>query len=883
MREKEEQLRMQRKKEEIERWWAGAEIYKPRNDEEKANNAKGIVKEGVTSEMMKERTVGRYTMDYSKWDTWIPDDEVTRQEQLEKEKEEEEKRNKEFEQNNPDFCKQFMVDLEERKKSTQKKQESADILRLKGNRFFKSKEFVRAVEFYMDALKNCPFDCKLLLNIAQAQIKLKTYDDALEFLSRTLYLEPTNVKALSRKAFVLAELGRTTEALTVVNEALVVEPTNIELIAQQREISVIEDEKRQEEKLKELSLGKSSTDETKESGENLSQSKMHVATPVETDESKIMHSIDNLKLSLDKFLDSSERDSTWINQIEQLTASLNSQPLLRVHFRNSGIIPVILNVVKSDSSAMKSASINVENSAHVRKFVGSLLGLLNIAIDEQRSSKQLVIDQKGYTALKILLDDLSGEQLNTLFQTVSFVHVLCKDDICTKSRAAVFSDKSIISQLSNVIGNLNHNLQQSIVPVTAKSNEKTKSSSASIQTLSSTNMVIAHQTIKIALQILKLMLFAVNDPNVKTMLTSQDSLCATTLVCATACTLHHYYEVFKSRASNSLVKTIEKESSFSMEEMLELAIEVMLGLSQLENMRSAFTVPLPLPNMKEGEERSAIYTVIQVIKTLPVYSTNAIAILMNSSLSTPAGTGASSDDIKVKQVIFRDGGLDIATSDLHLSEEARKKVNDGGVLFARKAGLMSRLVSLPEVQTSLMESSNYRMICRRIYMASSAVTTTGGSFSFNKWAIDEQLHFIRVLAALPSPSDSLKQVAVEEKIFQGLLSLFPKPREECGEITPTSVTLVPIHSDTISPQLIGNAARCLMPYADDQKYGPILYKDNKLITIEKWICAMATCTDMRVRKNIAILLAKACRIPGIREKVTHFRGLQMMIELQDKL
>lgn len=111
--------------------------------------------------------LSRYTADYSKWESWQPTDEVSRLEEEEKRRQEEEEANKLFEQNNPDFCKQYLNDMEERKKATVKKQESADILRLKGNRFFKAQDYPRALELYMEAMKETPFDGRLLLNIAQ--------------------------------------------------------------------------------------------------------------------------------------------------------------------------------------------------------------------------------------------------------------------------------------------------------------------------------------------------------------------------------------------------------------------------------------------------------------------------------------------------------------------------------------------------------------------------------------------------------------------------------------------------------------------------------------------------------------------------------------------
>ncbi len=83
---------------------------------------------------------------------------------------EEETKNKEFEQNNAEFCSQFLTDMDKRKKVTEKKQESADISRLKGNRYYKAKSNEKALEFYIEALKDCPFDAKTVNNIAQVII-----------------------------------------------------------------------------------------------------------------------------------------------------------------------------------------------------------------------------------------------------------------------------------------------------------------------------------------------------------------------------------------------------------------------------------------------------------------------------------------------------------------------------------------------------------------------------------------------------------------------------------------------------------------------------------------------------------------------------------------
>jgi hypothetical protein len=195
-----------------------------------------------------------------------------------------------------------------------------------------------------------------------------------------------------------------------------------------------------------------------------------------------------------------------------------------------------------------------------------------------------------------------------------------------------------------------------------------------------------------------------------------------------------------------------------------------------------------------------------------------------------------------------------------------------------------------------------------------------------KFLREELSSLVRTLASLSKPSEECLIVAKEEKLVHTLLFIFPTPRDELGEITPKSVILIPKNPAPVI--LLGNAARCLLALADDTgrnatllfdirgvtsifceeqpiniDVNPTLKNENEnkkdekkqntvkksvkstspVCAIERLICAMATCTDIRVRRNISILLAKGCRIPGVREHVELFRGMQIMVELQKLL
>jgi len=263
------------------------------------------------------------------------------------------------------------------------------------------------------------------------------------------------------------------------------------------------------------------------------------------------------------------------------------------------------------------------------------------------------------------------------------------------------------------------------------------------------------------------------------------------------------------------------------------------------------------------------------------------------------------EDVCYKMLV-RNGAVDellgIIRRGVILSEADRRRLETGaaissisGAELSRSSGLLSRLCTLPDVISDIFTPTKYRILCQAIARnvgiytdAKSIVDVTKASSAVqgpqsgqNHWVLEERSNIVRILSSCSSTlSVECKAVAAEEKLVLALVLLFPKPREELGEVTPSSVVLSP--KESAPPVLLGNTARCLMQFADDEEYVPIIFGKSFVFGVERLICAMATCSDIRVRKNLAILLAKGCRFPGIKDRISFFRGTEMIVELQSK-
>ncbi|KAK1931805.1 Sperm-associated antigen 1 [Phytophthora citrophthora] len=227
-----EEAKRKEKQEEHDNWWHKAELrYSLRDSEEDDEN-----KDSNKSERWANRILAAYKSrdanDYSLWNQWVPEDPVSLQEKAEREAELEKLRNREFENNNPEFCNQFKKDMEERQRSQLEKANTAERLKLKGNRFYKKKQYDEAIKIYMEALTASPFSVAILANLAQCYLRLDLLDGCIEFCTRTLYVDDNHVKALSRRATAFHRQKKFKEAAEDMRKVFSLDGENADVVEQ---------------------------------------------------------------------------------------------------------------------------------------------------------------------------------------------------------------------------------------------------------------------------------------------------------------------------------------------------------------------------------------------------------------------------------------------------------------------------------------------------------------------------------------------------------------------------------------------------------------------------------------------------------------------------
>ena len=173
-----------------------------------------------------------YSSDYSRWSEsqYIPDDNASKEEELEKRLVKEKRELERFEEVNKEWCQELEKDMKKREQKQMKIKASATSLRLKGNKLFKAQSFNEALKVYYKALEIDPYSINILTNIALTYEKLRIYEYALDFCNRLLHINDQNLKGLYIRHRIYLLMKEYQKAILDLEQCARIDPKNVEVV-----------------------------------------------------------------------------------------------------------------------------------------------------------------------------------------------------------------------------------------------------------------------------------------------------------------------------------------------------------------------------------------------------------------------------------------------------------------------------------------------------------------------------------------------------------------------------------------------------------------------------------------------------------------------------
>ena len=446
---------------------------------------------------------------------------------------------------------------------------------------------------------------------------------------------------------------------------------------------------------------------------------------------------------------------------------LQGDELLQIYARTSGMLEALLQLTVALCS-MHTSTTSTANTT-ISSTLLACLQLIANTIHNQRSAILLLLEHKLLPALKPI--QLAAQSANLpLTHAISHIYYnACLNNIASKVRTIILNDKEIIQNSIEIINSISYRINSENTAITT----------------------IEFNTLILNTKILHFIVFNEEKERNNSILVQLSNMVLLKFISSLTCALHMalYYTKQSSTttaASTSVTTATTTAVLLSPSEYLELVIEVAVGSSQYESLRGLFAQKLPVsenPVNRSSYSASLCHILLNTLDTYSYLSINIIAILMNICLENT--------NIIKKEILSHQKGLDLATAQLKYTPKQRQ--DEDPMLLVRKAGLLARLVSEKPVQDYLFKVDNYKLLCQRILLTP---VEGEGDAQLNKCLYDECTHYIRILASLTLPSaasaaEPYIRIGSECGVPGALLQVFPMPRRDGGEVTPTSVTLMP--------------------------------------------------------------------------------------------
>ena len=809
------------KKEEHETWWRGAEF----------------MFEEETTVMENEEDVDpmqKYENDYSRWaeERWSGKDPASKAESEEAEAEKTKKENLAFEKANPEFCNNFMEDQKRRQASIQKKAETAMTTRLKGNKAFQRKQFDTALKLYRESLEAKPYEATTLLNIAQVYLKKGDFDDAVEFTTRALKVcSKTNLefraKVLSRRALAHENLGDLGSAESDLREAYGT-PSGKKNSAIVKQLAAIL--RKRSDAQREANVTAKVDDDVVFKEEDDDSDDVLLATLRKTLASEDWNKENNQ--NFDKLLASaakaSEQDTLGVvkrglvddskESLLKYGAALRCSADARVLCRVNGGVKLLCEKV-GGTPLPETGAASIGNDG--------AFDLADCATEEQ--------SEASGSSMALLLGALSG----ALTSEPKSKEVAVDYGIVGVARDCLLSsgDDDVVLAALEILAELvsledgsekaaravakDHALVQAIVHRMTPPTEKKNICLAIVATSVRGLRDLAARDAGLPKQFLK------------------------EAVPLTAASLGYFTSWLASE--KALDGAIAGEG-------VESAAASLAQLACFEEARPLFGLAV------QGMTASgALLQVARDSKVPASARSKALAALTNACLDDSAMLAAE-----------KNGGVAVAFE--LVCGKATNQVR------ARASQLLARLVAgngeSSAAQTLRASPKALPLLIKAIHNAHQVKD--------DEWADIERDALIRAIAGASSKAkESVTFALLNAGAYEMLISVLPPPRTDLGEVTAMSVSLPPNPKDRIPPATAANLVKAVIAgFSTTELQKDLVTQLRSAGTIERLVAAFANFSELPVRRNLAVLLAKIIAVdPTAKDVARELRGMEMLTTL----
>lgn len=870
LKRREEERRIASIKEEKEKWWRGAELLHGHTDDNKeSTGASASAEEDKALQRLKDR----YSMEYSKWDKWTPSDPVSIEEAKEKEAAEDEIKNAEFEKNNAKFCEEFTEDAKKRREMIEKRQNTSASLRLKGNRYFKAKQYEKALELYMESLKLAAYDTAVLGNVAMAHLKLENWEQAIEFCDRTLYVDPKNTKALSRRATANVALGDKESALKDLMVACDIDLSNKDLIDQFKVLKTdMEDELQEKNALKEIE----ETSTLKTEVINAPATTIPDSTNITETKKK-----DVIKDELTKVLPQSKCEtpaeiSQYINTLAMqvsgsnptlakfsglsLIKAIDLLPKARVYIRVGGGLDALVRAF------VDRVNVLVDSTEQTEEISGTPSAQL------ESSSGELESSEESSSAELISLTAVTG---SVLAEVVKGEH---KSQVVAWTSGVGTAAETIFGHTSMNNTEIDISIKCSLAMVTERC-----LSAWEVLALIRKNVIILTGLTSLATVHIE----AGDTPRPGYLLPGVLSASRALWECVTGA---------EGEISRNILAKFEKSVPLEVAGAIENQIQTDVALgsesSILLEVRCGILANLSLSTdlrKQYGEGEGIVVSTLTKVAIDERLDMDARALSLAALVNCCAGDSQSATECRT--ACHNTGATHALISTLSQSNDSLSKGQVEVTVRLRMLSLLGRLTAHPPALQILSETKTFGVLCDAVRASADRGVTAVYSDPGIASAIEEERgHLVRIFAATlrcvaqnGDESANLARQAVFSGTVSALVSMLPPPKTGYGGVVSSeSIALRPAWSPP--PSLAGNICGALLQLAVHPEAAEQIVKGSGGTDgLERLLCQFAcsggnTQAEISTRKNCGICLARLAKDPLVRARMDELRGMEMLRE-----